>query len=54
MIKIFNMSLDEAKVFYETITGADTQAVEDAFAAGSVQGAGNTGGGGINGSQFNK
>ena len=46
------MSLDEAKVFYETITGADTQAVEDAFGADG-SGAGSTGGGGINGSEFN-
>ena len=53
MMKIFDISLDTAKVFYQSITGADTQAVEDAFGAGSVQGAGNTGGGGINGSQFN-
>ena len=53
MMKIFNMSLDEAKVFYKTITGADEQAVEDAFGAGSVEGAGNTGSGGIDGSQFN-
>ena len=52
MIKLFNMSLDEAKVFYETITGADTQAVEDAFGADG-SGAGSTGGGGINGSEFN-
>jgi hypothetical protein len=54
MIKLFDIDLDRAKVFYETITGADTQAVEDAFSASSVQGAGNTGGGGIDGSQFNE
>jgi hypothetical protein len=54
MIKLFDIDLDRAKVFYETITGADTQAVEDAFGAISVQGAGDTGGGGINGSQFNE
>ena len=53
MMKIFNISLDQAKVFYRTITGADEQAVEDAFGAGSVEGAGNTGSGGIDGSQFN-
>jgi len=54
MIKLFGIDLKTGKVFYETITGADTQAVEDAFSANANAGSGSGSSSGVNGSDFNK